>query len=82
MLQVLPSSDRPWKKIVLNFISGILVSLQNRITYNAIFIVVNYYLKMALYFLVTKVITVVEIADILLNIVFIRFGFPNSIVLD
>ena len=52
------------------------------VVYNTILVIINRYLKIALYFLVLKIITAVETADLLIDSVFTRFRFPNSIISD
>jgi len=48
--------------------------------YNAIYIIVNRYTKIALYLPIVKTITVTELADLFLNKVVRRFGAPRGII--
>jgi transposase InsO family protein len=81
-MQALPSPDQPWKEIALDFMSGVPLSMRDGVAYDAILVVVDRYSKMALYFPVSKTITAVQTADILIDRVFSRFGFPSGIVSD
>jgi hypothetical protein len=81
-MQALPSPDRPWKEIALDFMSGIPISMRGTVAHDAILVVVDRYSKMALYFPVSKTITAAETADLLIDAVFTRFGFPSGIVSD
>jgi hypothetical protein len=81
-MQALPSPDGPWKEIALDFMSGVPLSMRGGVAYDAILVVVDRYSKMALYFPVSKTITAVETADLLIDNVFTRFGFPSGMVSD
>ena len=48
--------------------------------YNAIYIIVDRYTKMALYLPIVKTITTTELADLFLNKVVRRFGAPRGII--
>ena len=48
--------------------------------YNAIYIIVDRYTKMALYLPIVKTITITELTDLFLNKVVRRFGAPRGII--
>ena len=48
--------------------------------YNAIYIIVNRYTKIALYLPIVKTITITELADLFLNKVVRRFRAPRGII--
>jgi len=48
--------------------------------YNAIYVIVNRYIKMALYLPIIKTITITKLADLFLNKVVRRFRAPRGIV--
>jgi len=50
--------------------------------YNAIYVVVDRYTKMALYLPIVKTITVTKLADLFPNEVVHRFGIPRGIVFN
>jgi transposase InsO family protein len=81
-MQALPSPDTPWREIALDFMSGLPISVRGGVAYDAILVVVDRFSKMALYFAVSKTITASETADLLIDTVFSRFGFPSGIVSD
>ena len=78
----LPSPDRPWKEIALDFMSGVPPSLLRDCVYNAILVVVDRYSKMAVYLAVKKTITAEQTWSLLEDCVFSRFGWPEGIVSD
>ena len=81
-MQPLPKPTRPWEEIAIDFMSGVPLSMRGEVVYDAILVIVDRYSKMALYFPVTKTVKAADIADILIDSVFTRFGFPNGIVSD
>jgi len=48
--------------------------------YNAIYIIVDRYTKMALYLPIVKTITITELTDLFFNEVVRRFGAPRGII--
>jgi hypothetical protein len=60
--------------------SRVPLSVRNDVVYDAIYVVVDRFSKIALYFPVTKTITASEVIDLLIDCVFTRFGFPDEIV--
>ena len=64
-LQSLPIPERPWKSISINMITGLPLSVNgNSKAFNAIFIVVDRFTKMAKYFPIRKTTNAVEFADL------------------
>jgi hypothetical protein len=58
------------------------LSYRGDVVYNAIYVVVDRFSKIALYFPVKKTITASEVIDLLIDCVFSRFRFPNRLVSD
>jgi transposase InsO family protein len=81
-MHALPRPSRPWQEIALDFMSGIPLSMRDGVAYDAILVVVDRFSKMALYYPVKKSITAVETANLLIDTVFTRYGFPAGIVSD
>lgn len=81
-LNSLPYPESPWSEITMDFMSGIPPSMRRGRAYNAILVVIDRYTKMALYIPVTKDITAPELADLMIDEVFTRFGVPKGIVSD
>ena len=81
-MQPLPKPTRPWEEIAMDFMSGVPLSKRGEVVYDAILVIVDRYSKMALYFPVQKTIKAAEVADILIDSIFTRFGFPKGIVSD
>ena len=66
----------------MDFIIGLPPSRQGNKVYNIIYIIVNYYTKMALYLPIVKTITVTKLADLFLNKVVRHFKIFRGIVSD
>lgn len=81
-LQALPHPQKPWQEITMDFMSGIPPSKRNGCVYDAILVIVDRYTKMSLYIAVTKTLTAVDLAEILVERVISRFGVPKGIVSD
>ena len=81
-LQALPCPDRPWQEITMDFITGLPPSRRGDKVYDAIYVIVDRYTKMALYLPIVKTITTTELADLFLNEVVRRFRAPRGIVSD
>jgi len=64
----------------MDFITGLPPSRRGDKVYNAIYVIVNRYTKMALYLPTVKTITATELADLFLNKVVRRFGAPRGII--
>jgi len=64
----------------MDFIIGLPPSRQGDKVYNAIYVIVNRYTKMALYLPIVKTITITKLADLFLNEVVRRFGAPRGII--
>jgi len=64
----------------MDFIIGLPPSRRGDKVYNAIYIIVDRYTKMALYLPIVKTITITELADLFLNEVVRRFGAPRGII--
>ncbi len=66
----------------MDFIIGLLTSRQGNSIYDAIYVIVDRYTKMALYLPIVKTITIAELVDLFLNKVLRRFGTPKGIISD
>ena len=66
----------------MDFITGLPPSRQNNKVYNTIYIIVNYYTKIALYLPIVKTITVTKLADLFLDKIVRRFRTPKGIISD
>jgi len=66
----------------MDFITGLPPSRRGDKVYNIIYIIVDYYTKMALYLPIVKTITATELADLFLNKVVRRFRAPRGIISD
>jgi len=64
----------------MDFIIGLPPSRRGDKVYNAIYVIVDRYTKMALYLPIVKTITVTKLADLFLNKVVRRFRAPKGIV--
>ena len=56
--------------------------MRGEVVYNTILVIIDRYSKIALYFPIIKIIKAIDIANILIDSIFIRFGFLNRIISD
>jgi transposase InsO family protein len=82
LLAALPRPDKPWQDITMDFITGLPPSKHRGRVYNAILNVVDRYSKMVRHILCTTETDAPELADLLIEEVFAKFGVPRSIVSD
>ena len=81
LLQLPFPPSGPWKDITMNFITSVPPSLGvDKKAYDAILVIVNRYTKLAKYYPVLKTITVEQLGDLLVHIIFCSFGVPSNIV--
>ena len=64
----------------MDFITGLLPSRQGDKVYNAIYVIVNRYTKIALYLSIVKTITITKLTDLFLNKVVRYFRAPRGII--
>ena len=64
----------------MDFIIGLLPSKRGNKVYNAIYVIVNRYTKMALYLPIVKTITITKLIDLFLNKVVRCFRAPRGII--
>ena len=64
----------------MDFIIGLRPSRRGNKVYNAIYVIVNRYTKMALYLPIVKTITATKLIDLFLNKVVRRFRAPRGII--
>lgn len=82
-LNVLPQSTAKWTHLTMDFITGVPYSKNSDgVEFDAIFVVVDRFTKMALYIPCQKTIDASELADLFIKHVTARFGNPQSIVSD
>ena len=81
-LQSLPQPSKPWQEISIDFITGLPPSKRQGRAYDAILVVVDRYTKMVRYLACSKKITAVELADLIFEEVFLRYGVSNGVVSD
>jgi len=84
LLSSLLQPSRPWGKIFIDFITGLLVCKNSAsgLDFNAILVIVDRYLKIAKYIACYKTINSLELAKILWEHVFSIFGTLDRIVFD
>ena len=63
-MQVLSQSEELWREVTINFITDLSPIKCNRCVYNAILIIVNWYIKMICYIYTMKIITVTQLKNI------------------
>ena len=81
-LGALPIPKGPWKEITMDFITDLPPSKHKHCVYDAILVVVDRYTKMAVYLPTTKKINAVELEELLMQEVFLKFGAPEGIITD
>ena len=81
-LGALPIPKGPWKEITMDFITDLPPSKRKGYVYDAILVVVDRYTKMACYIPTTKKINAVELEELLMREIFLKFGAPEGIVTD
>jgi transposase InsO family protein len=81
-LSPLPLPSGPWKEITMDFITGLPPSRRRGNEYDALLVVVDRYTKMARYIPCNKTVDAIELASILEDEIFGKFGPPNGIVSD
>ena len=64
----------------MDFITGLPSSRQGDKVYNAIYVIVDRYTKIALYLPIVKTITIAKLADLFLNKVVRHFKTPREII--
>jgi hypothetical protein len=64
----------------MDFIIGLLPSRRGDKVYNAIYVIVDRYTKMALYLPIVKTITITKLTDLFLNEVVRHFRAPRGII--
>ena len=75
-------SARSWKKISMNFIIELFFSRYENDIYNAIFVVVDRYLKMTLYIFAKSTWSTEDLADVLFDKMFLIFSEIREVIFD
>src|SRR3989440_10760034 len=78
----LPQPERAWQDISLDFITGLPPAARRRKAYDAVLVVVDRSSKMVRYIACTTDIDAPEMAELLIEEIFSKFGTPRSIVSD
>ena len=78
-MQYLPEGEG---EIIMNFITDLPLSKLKGVVYDAILVVVDWYTKGVWYIPTTKKITALQLEEVLMEEVFLRFGAPDGIVTD
>src|SRR5205809_6986001 len=82
-MQPLPILSQPWERISIDMIVKLPPSTDaDSKAYNAILIVVDYFIKMAKYFPVRTTITAADLAKLFHQHIVCSFGMPLSIITD
>jgi len=79
-LSSLPLPEGPWQELTMDFITGLPPSKRQGNVYDAILVVVDCFTKMSIYIPCTKRVNSVDLADLVFQYVFSRFGIPKGIV--
>ena len=78
----LPQLEGIWKKILMNFVTGLSLSLHREIAYDTILVIINRYLKIIQFVPYNKETTAEELAKIIKNKIIKHFGIFKFCVLD
>jgi hypothetical protein len=81
-LQSLPQPDGPWSQLTMDFITDLPPSRRGACVYDAIWVVVDRYTKMARYIPTVKTLNATELADKFVDEIVRFFGLPMGIVSD
>ena len=81
-MQVLSQLKKLWKEVIMNFITDLSLSKCNRCIYNAILIIVNWYIKMTHYIHMIKIITVTQLTDIFYEKIVCQYEISKKAVSD
>lgn len=81
-MAALPQPKGPWKELSMDFITGLPPSKRGDGVYDAILVVVDRYTKMVRYLPSTVECTAADLAELLFQKVFLRYGSPDGIVSD
>jgi hypothetical protein len=79
MYSPLPTSDKPWESISIDYMSGLSSTKRGN---DCVFVVVDRFSKMAIMVACKKRIPVEATANIFFERVWVHFGLPKTIVLD
>ena len=81
-LYALPIPSGPWKEITMDFITDLPPSKCRGSVYDSILVIVDRYTKMACYLATTKKLNAVQLEELLMREIFLKFGAPEGIVTD
>ena len=74
--------SRPWKEISIDFITNFPLSKYRNCVHDVILMVVNRYIKMLRYIPTTKKINAVELTELFITEIVLKFGKPDGIIMD
>jgi hypothetical protein len=75
-------SQDSWQEIIMNFITDFSSSKRSDVVYDACLVIVNRYIKMTLYILVTKKIIVAKLTKIIFEHVMLKFDASKKVVFN
>ena len=81
-MQALPQPEQPWQEITMDFITGLPPSRRGTSVYDAIWVIVDRYTKMARYIPTTRKLKAAEMADAFIEHIVRHYGIPKGIVSD
>ena len=82
VLQALPQPQGPWQEITMDFVTGLPLCKRSDNVYDAIWVVVDRYTKMAKYIPTQVTITSSKLADLFIQEILRSYGLPKGIVSD
>lgn len=81
-LGTLPLPTRPWKEITMDFITDLPPSERKGRVYDSILVVVDRYTKMPRYIPTNKTINAIQLEELFMKEIILRYGAPEGIVTD
>ena len=81
-LNAFPQSKELWKEIIMDFIINLPLSKRRGHVYDAIFVVVDRYIKMVRYLLTIKKIDVVKLLNLFYKKIALKFDIFDDVVID
>jgi len=81
-MAALPLPAGPWEEISMDFITDLPPSKWRGVVYDSILVVVDRFTKVTQYIPTNKTVTSGELANLLIDEIFAKYGFPKGIVSD
>ena len=79
-MQSLSQSSDSWQKMIMNIIISLLFSKHRDNMYDAILVIIDYYIKMTQYISVNKILNAMKLADIFFEQIMCHFETSKKIV--